>query len=79
MARLDMVFAEQTGRAIEAVDLLVLAAAEATQEDAGNLAGLADVLRRPSVACASGRGGGFRRAPARWFQPTPIPPRFRTT
>jgi hypothetical protein len=31
MARLDMVFAEQTGRAIEAVDLLVLGAPEASQ------------------------------------------------
>ena len=31
MARLDMVFAEQTGRAVEAVDLLVLGAAETVQ------------------------------------------------
>ncbi len=31
MARLDMVFAEQTGRAVEAVDLLVVGAAEAVQ------------------------------------------------
>jgi signal transduction histidine kinase/ActR/RegA family two-component response regulator len=46
MARLDMVFAEQTGRAMEAVDLLVLAAAEAAEEDVANVAGLGDVLRR---------------------------------
>lgn len=46
MARLDMVFAEQTSRAVEAVDLLVLGAVEAVQQNAGDPAGLTDVLRR---------------------------------
>ena len=46
MARLDMVFAEQTGRAIEAVDLLVTGALETVQTQPLALDGLDDVLRR---------------------------------
>src|ERR1700712_978100 len=46
MARLDMVFAEQTGRAVEVVDLLVLGAAEAVQSPSAHPDDLADVLRR---------------------------------
>ncbi|HBK09342.1 MAG TPA: hypothetical protein DDZ81_26360 [Acetobacteraceae bacterium] len=46
MARLDMAFAEQTGRAFEAVDLLVLNAAEAVQQEVANPSGLRDALRR---------------------------------
>jgi signal transduction histidine kinase/ActR/RegA family two-component response regulator len=46
MARLDMVFAEQTGRAVEAVDLLVLGAAETVQVQPLQTEGLAETLRR---------------------------------
>jgi signal transduction histidine kinase/ActR/RegA family two-component response regulator len=46
MARLDMVFAEQTGRAVEAVDLLVLGAAETMLAQPSQTAGLAETLRR---------------------------------
>jgi signal transduction histidine kinase/ActR/RegA family two-component response regulator len=46
MARLDMVFAEQTGRTIEAVDLLVTGALETVQTQRPPLAGVDDVLRR---------------------------------
>jgi signal transduction histidine kinase/ActR/RegA family two-component response regulator len=46
MARLDMVFAEQTGRAVEAVDLLVLGAAEAVKAQPSQTDGLAETLRR---------------------------------
>jgi signal transduction histidine kinase/CheY-like chemotaxis protein len=46
MARLDMVFAEQTGRAAEAVDLLVLGAAETVQTQPSHVDDLAETLRR---------------------------------
>lgn len=46
MARLDMVFAEQTGRAVEAIDLLVMGALETVQTQQPNLAGVADTLHR---------------------------------
>ncbi len=46
MMRLDMVFAEQTGRAFDAMDLLVLGAAEALQQNTANPSVLADLLRR---------------------------------
>src|ERR1700722_17827357 len=46
MARLDMVFAEQTGRAVEAVDLLVGGAAETVQVQPLQTEGLAETLRR---------------------------------
>ncbi len=49
MMRLDMVFAEQTGRAMEAADLLVDAALEAAQSRSlrpGELDGAAGMLRR---------------------------------
>ena len=45
MARLDMVFAEQTGRAIEAVDLLVMGALETVQTQLPPLAGVDETLR----------------------------------
>src|ERR1700761_8974327 len=48
LARLDMVFAEQTGRAAEAVDLLVLGAAETMQMDPPPPDGVAETLRRRS-------------------------------
>jgi signal transduction histidine kinase/CheY-like chemotaxis protein len=44
MARLDMLFAEQTGRTIEAVDLLVLGASETVQ--AQNTENMSETLRR---------------------------------
>ena len=44
MSRLDMVFAEQTGRAAEAVDLLVLGAAETIESSPPD--GLAELFRR---------------------------------
>ncbi len=46
MMRLDMVFAEQTGRAFEAVDLLVLGAAEELQENTANPSVLTPLFRR---------------------------------
>jgi signal transduction histidine kinase/CheY-like chemotaxis protein len=46
MARLDMVFAEQTGRAVEVVDLLVLGAAESVQTQPSQIDDLAETLRR---------------------------------
>src|ERR1700677_2254616 len=46
MARLDMLFAEQTGRAVEAVDLLVLGAAETVQAQPSQIDGVAETLRR---------------------------------
>ncbi len=46
MSRLDMVFAEQTGRAIEAVDLLVMGAQETVQEQEPLLQGVDETLRR---------------------------------
>ena len=46
MARLDMVFAEQTGRAVEAVNLLVMGAQELVQAQQPNLEGVDDILRR---------------------------------
>jgi signal transduction histidine kinase len=49
MSRLDMVFAEQTGRAVEAVDLLVQNAREAVQphvSQGGPLSGIGALLRR---------------------------------
>ncbi len=46
MMRLDMVFAEQTARAFDAVDSLVLGAAEALQKSTGNSSALADAFRR---------------------------------
>ncbi|HVY17678.1 MAG TPA: ATP-binding protein [Rhodopila sp.] len=49
MSRLDMVFAEQTGRAVEAVDLLVGSAMETVQlhlVQNHSLAGVDDLLRR---------------------------------
>ena len=44
MSRLDMVFAEQTGRAAEVVDLLVLGAAETIESSPPE--GLAELFRR---------------------------------
>ena len=46
MSRLDMVFAEQTGRAVEAVDLLVLGAIETVQAQAPQTESLAETFRR---------------------------------
>ncbi|WP_428490310.1 ATP-binding protein [Rhodopila sp.] len=46
MARLDMVFAEQTGRAVEAVDLLVMGAQETVQAQLPRLEGVDEMLRR---------------------------------
>jgi signal transduction histidine kinase/CheY-like chemotaxis protein len=46
MSRLDMVFAEQTGRAVEAVDLLVMGAQETVQAQQAHLDGLDETLRR---------------------------------
>jgi signal transduction histidine kinase/CheY-like chemotaxis protein len=46
MARLDMVFAEQTGRAMEAVDLLVMGAQETVQAQQPLLSGVNKTLRR---------------------------------
>lgn len=46
MARLDMVFAEQTGRAVEAVDLLVTGALETVQTRRPNLTDVDEILRR---------------------------------
>ena len=46
MARLDMVFAEQTGRAVEAVDLLVTGAQETVQAQLPQLDGVDEMLRR---------------------------------
>ena len=46
LARLDMVFAEQTGRAIEAVDLLVMGAQETVQARQPSLDGVEGTLRR---------------------------------
>ncbi len=46
MARLDMVFAEQTGRAVEVVDLLVTGAVETVQTRRPNVADVGEVLRR---------------------------------
>ncbi len=46
MSRLDMVFAEQTGRAVEAVDLLVLSAQETVQAQQPGLTGVDEILRR---------------------------------
>ncbi|MDB5400112.1 MAG: hypothetical protein QOF70_7252 [Acetobacteraceae bacterium] len=46
MARLDMVFAEQTSRAVEAVDLLVMGAQETVQAQQPNLEGVDEILRR---------------------------------
>ena len=46
MARLDMVFAEQTGRAVEAVDLLVMGAQETVQAQQPHLDGVDEMLRR---------------------------------
>jgi signal transduction histidine kinase len=46
MARLDMVFAEQTGRAIEAVDLLVTGASESVQVQPAPTEDMAGILRR---------------------------------
>ncbi|MDR3530600.1 MAG: ATP-binding protein [Rhodopila sp.] len=46
MARLDMVFAEQTGRAVEAVDLLVLGALETVQAQQPYMDGVGETLRR---------------------------------
>jgi hypothetical protein len=45
MARLDMVFAEQTGRAVEVIDLLVLGAAETVQTQPSQRGDLAETLR----------------------------------
>ena len=46
MARLDMVFAEQTGRAFEAIDLLVTGALETVRTQRPPLAGVDETLRR---------------------------------
>jgi signal transduction histidine kinase/ActR/RegA family two-component response regulator len=46
MARLDMVFAEQTGRAVEAVDLLVMGAQETVQAYLPNTDFVDEILRR---------------------------------
>jgi len=46
LARLDVIFAEQTGRTIEAVDLLVSGALETTQTQRLKLAGVNEALRR---------------------------------
>jgi signal transduction histidine kinase/CheY-like chemotaxis protein len=46
MARLDMVFAEQTGRAVEAVDLLVMGSQETVQAKQPNLEGVDETLGR---------------------------------
>jgi signal transduction histidine kinase/ActR/RegA family two-component response regulator len=45
MSRLDMVFAEQTGRAVEAVDLLVMGAQETVQAQQPHLDGVDETLR----------------------------------
>jgi signal transduction histidine kinase/ActR/RegA family two-component response regulator len=46
LARLDMVFAEQTGRAVEAVDLLVTGAQETVQAQQPYPEGIDEMLRR---------------------------------
>lgn len=46
MSRLDMVFAEQTGRAFEAMDLLIQGVAETVEQDVDDPSRMRDVLRR---------------------------------
>ena len=46
MARLDMLFAEQTSRTIEAVDLLVMGAQDTVQAQKGHLDGVDEQLRQ---------------------------------
>jgi signal transduction histidine kinase len=46
MARLDMAFAEQTSRSVEAIDLLLMGAAETVQVRLPHLDGVDEILRR---------------------------------
>jgi signal transduction histidine kinase len=81
IARLDMLFAEQTGRTVEAVDLLVMGAQEALQARQPHLDGLDETLRRrlrhvPQVAAllVVDRTGQaiVSTDPARAFTPPPV-------
>ena len=66
MARLDMVFAEQTGRALESVDLLLHSAAESYRRDPSASGGLFnEALRRRMVMVHQTNGIGIVDAEGR--------------